>query len=123
MSQSASVPTLYHVTKEWIDGSFIPQLSEFKNVNKVLRLKLDATSIEITHPNGYVQKGFKMAKDRFYLHSDVQICQPPANVQMRYHLSGGAAGSLFNIFKDGMAEIITFGSGRYITHVDYGRLL
>lgn len=113
----------FRVTHNWSSRnrtSLQPQFKDFQKVDKLYNLEFhDAgKTFEMTNLSTG-EKVLTGQKSEFAIQT---ICKHWGNVSFQYQTSGFAGGA-FNIFKDGTAELVTYGSGLPIIDVSYGTLL
>ena len=110
---------VFNVEMEWTSlQSTQPALSEFQKTNQDVQILFSGNNVQLTFDNGYVSEGHTReglhgANDGFFIRY--------RTVKTSFALEGMLGGS-FNVFDDGTAELVSFGSGLPIVGVLYGKL-
>ncbi len=116
----------FKVTRAWSSsdcakssGGFVevnPMSHNFKAVEEEYLIDfLDESRVKVTGSNGYVTEGTLGNQGRPGYYDRTKT--PVQEYRMHYSLGGR-----LSIYKDGMAELASFGSGLPVISIDYGHL-
>jgi hypothetical protein len=108
---------LFRAIAEWSSlTSTQPKLNEFKPTDDSYNVTFARDALDMTN----VSTGWKIT-GKVSQYPLKTFCKDWNLVSRQYDVSGGLGGA-FNIFRDGTAELISFGSGLPVVGIVYGQI-